>query len=307
MKKVDRIGQKIIAGFEEKQITPIVRDLILKHKILGFTLFSRNIESKEQVIELNTELKALARQAAYDLVLAVDQEGGRVARLPEPFSQIAPMRAFGDRYKETQSTKEVYELGRTLGREVKEAGFNLNFAPVVDVDVNPDNPIIGDRSFASDSQLVTVLARELIKGMEEEGVQSCLKHFPGHGATTKDSHLELPEDGRTMQELKHTDIKPYHTLIDENCGSSIMTAHVLYPKIDPNYPATLSKTIISDLLRKEMGYQGIIYSDDFLMKAIRDHYDLADAAKRFFEIGGDVILICNEPEVTLEVIQKYRN
>jgi beta-N-acetylhexosaminidase len=294
----------MLAGFEGTKVTPVVQELILKHKILGFTLFSRNIESKEQLIEINTELKALAQQVGYDLVLAVDQEGGRVARLPEPFTQISPMRLFGDRYRETQDVSEVYEIGRTLGRDIKEAGFNLNFAPVLDVDVNPDNPIIGDRSFASDPHIVTVLACEIMRGMKEEGVPSCLKHFPGHGATTKDSHLELPEDHRTMQELRHTDIKPYRTLIDKGYASSIMTAHVLYPNIDQQYPATLSKTFISDLLRKQLGFKGTIYSDDFLMKAIRDHYDLATAAKRFFDIGGDVVLICNEPEVTLNVIKK---
>ncbi len=291
------ISQHILAGISGKDITKDVRDLILKYKILGFILYERNIDSADALHALTKEFHSLGKQAGYDLILAVDQEGGRVARLPEPYTQLSPMRSVNE-------AEEAFKLGKLLASEVKAAGFNLNFAPIVDVDINPNNPIIGDRSFSSNPQTVSILAGEVIHGHLDEGVAPCLKHFPGHGATDKDSHLELPVDDRELSELQKIDLIPFENLISNKLAPSIMTAHVMYPKIDPDYPATLSSTIINDVLRKDLGYQGLVFSDDFLMKAIRDNYDLAEAAKLFFQASGDVVLICDEPKVTIDVIQK---
>lgn len=295
------LGRHFLAGFEGFAVTPQVRDLILKQNILGFTLFSWNIESAEQLIALNEELRSLARQAGYDLILAVDQEGGRVARLPEPFTKIPPMRACAKLTEE-----QLFLLGQIVSEEVSLAGFNLDFAPVVDLDLHPENPIIGDRSFSKNPDEVLRCVKNFIRGFEKEGVLTCLKHFPGHGATTQDTHEGRAKDPRTFSEIEGADLLPYKKLIQEKFAQTIMTAHVTYESIDPKHPATLSAKIIKNILREDLKFNGVLFSDDFLMKAIRDHYDLTEAAKQFFEIGGDVVLICKEPERTLEILSRLK-
>lgn len=296
------LGQHFLAALDGPQISPLERDLILKYKILGFTLFKRNIESAQQVLELNRELKALAKQAGYDLILAVDQEGGRVFRLPEPFTQILPMRHWA-RFLQND-LKKFHELGLILGKEVAAAGFTLDFAPVVDVDTNPLSPIIGDRSFSENPEHVFLAAREVIRGLIDVGIMPCLKHFPGHGATTQDSHHEQPHDDRSLKDLEETDLVPYQKLIAENLAPTIMTAHVVYPQIDKENPATLSQKIIQKILRETLQYNGVIFSDDMLMKAIFDNHDLTKACRDFFHCGGDAVLICQQPELATEIIKK---
>lgn len=301
------IGQHFLAGFDGFSVTDDVRELILKEKILGFTLFKWNIESAAQLKALNDELKALAREAGYELILAVDQEGGRVQRLPAPFTKIPAMRHWSEACSRSGATGTIYELGRVLGCEVRLAGFNMDFAPVVDVDTNAQNPIIGDRAFSSDAGVVAKHARELIRGLVREGVIPCLKHFPGHGATLKDSHLELPVDERSWAELLALDVVPYLSLIAESLAPAVMTAHVLYPKIDADNPATLSRRIVGELLRGDLGYDGVVFSDDFTMKAIADNHELGRAARTFFEIGGDVVLVCKHPEWSLDIIRRLKS
>lgn len=272
---------------------------------MGFTLFARNIENATQLMALNKELKALAKQAGYDIILAVDQEGGKVERLPSPFSKVKPMRTWGDIFAKTGRVEPLYELGKILGSEVRAAGFNLDFAPVVDVDLHSANPVIGNRSFSPHPEVVYKLARQVIRGLLHEGVIPCLKHFPGHGATTKDSHVELPLDDRLAEKVFKYDITPFKKLIDDNLAPTIMTAHVVYPELDRKNPATLSEKILKEILREKLNYNGMVFSDDLLMKAIFDHHDLFAASQRFFHCGGDVVLICKHPEMTLELIQKF--
>jgi beta-N-acetylhexosaminidase len=231
----------------------------LKEKILGFTLFAHNIESAAQLIELNKELKSLAKQVGYDIVIAVDQEGGKVERLPSPFSKIKPMRDWGDIFSQTGRVEPLYELGKILGSEVRAAGFNLDFAPVVDVDLHSANPIIGNRSFSSHPEVVYKLARQVIRGLLHEGMIPCLKHFPGHGATTKDSHLELPHDNRPADKIFRYDILPFKKLIEEDLAPTIMTAHVVYSELDKKNPATLSEKIIKEILREKLNYDGMVF------------------------------------------------
>lgn len=300
------IGQHFLAGFDGPSVTQEVRDLILKERVLGFTLFKWNIESAGQLFELTGELKSLAREAGYDLLIAVDQEGGRVERLPEPFNRIPSMRRWTEICRKEGSIQPIAELGKILGREVRLAGFNLDFAPVVDVDLNEANPIIGDRSFSSDAAEVTRYARAVIRGLIGEGVIPCLKHFPGHGATSKDSHLELPVDERAAKDILTIDVSPYRALFAEGLVPALMTAHVLYPQIDADNPGTLSEKIVSKILREDLAYDGVVFSDDLLMKAIADNYDLAEVCERFFLIGGDAALVCKEPELTIELIGKIR-
>lgn len=298
------IASHILAGLDGTTLTSLERDLILKHKVLGFTLFKRNIESLEQLQVLTTEIKALARQAGYEILLAVDHEGGRVFRLPEPFTRIPPMRKWGEHFEETGDVVPVFELGKILASEASLAGFNLNFAPVCDLDLNEKNPIIGDRAFSTNKEIVFKLARQVILGHQKLGMFTCLKHFPGHGATSLDSHEALPIDERSESEITDLDIYPYQRLVAEGLADSIMTAHVVYPKIDKDNPATLSEIILEGILRKKLHYDGVIFSDDLLMKAIADHHGIPAAAKKFFLCGGDAALICKHPELTLETIER---
>lgn len=300
------LGQHFLAALRETQVTPEVRDLILKEKILGFTLFKWNIENAEHLQALNEELQSLAHQAGYELILAVDQEGGKVERLPEPYLKIPSMQKWQKALEKNQDNDLFYKLGAMLGEAVRSAGFNLNFAPVVDVDTNPNNPIIGNRAFSSDPEIVYQCAKDVIRGLLDKGVIPCLKHFPGHGATSADSHLELPVDNRSFDVIKNIDLLPYQKLISENLAPTLMTAHVKYSQIDNDVPATLSATILADLLRQEMNYKGVVFSDDFLMKAIFDHYGLHDACLKFFKSDGDVVLICKYPDMTLKLIRQLQ-
>lgn len=300
-----KLGLHFLAALIGPTITNIERELILKHKVLGFTFFARNIVDKKQLTELNRELQSLAQQKNYTLILAIDQEGGRVARLKAPeFTEIPPMRFFGKEYARTKDLTALQKAITTLCMEMKACGFNLNYAPLVDVDLNPQSPIIGDRSFSKDAQVVTTLADEVVKIHQKHKILTCLKHFPGHGNTTTDSHLELPTDNRTLDELKKCDLVPYYKLLTANCQLAIMTAHVMFPNISPAWPATLSALFIHEILRKKMKYKGVVLSDDLLMKAITDNYPLVASVKRFFSIGGDVALICNEPDKTITVMDK---
>lgn len=299
------LGQHVLGGFDGCSVTDEVRDLILKKKILGFTLFNWNIESAAQLCALIDELKSLARQAGYRLILALDQEGGRVARLPvPPFTKIPPMRMWGDLVLETEDFSVIRELGRLVARELRLAGFNLDFAPVADVDLNPNNPVIGDRSFSSDPWHVYQCSKYFLQGMTEEGVMGCLKHFPGHGATDRDSHLELPHDSRPLDVLLAVDILPYGKLIVEGMAPSVMTAHVVYEAIDSKNPATFSHKILGGLLRGQLGYDGVVFSDDLLMKAISDHHDLLDVMLQFFDCGGDAVLVCKNATLNFELVER---
>jgi beta-N-acetylhexosaminidase len=270
------LGCHFLAALDGTAVAPEVVQLIEKAHVAGFTIFRRNFETVTQLHDLNRELAGRARAAGYELILAVDQEGGRVFRLPEPFSQLPPMRAYGDRYARTGDRDALFRLGQTLGAEVRAAGFNLDFAPVADIDTNPHSPIIGDRSFSADPRLAGECVQIVSCGILSQGVTTCLKHFPGHGDTTQDSHLTLPRDRRPATAIKRIDLAPYRRLIAAGLAPTIMTAHVVYPSLDPQNPATLSPTILTGLLRGELGYPGVIFSDDLLMPAIADHFGVAE-------------------------------
>lgn len=293
------IAQHFIAGFKERVTPASVKTLIQKNEIGGVILFSRNIESPKQVRDLNHSLQKISK---IPLLMGVDQEGGRVARLREGFTLVPNMSVVGNYYKETGDLVSIQNLAQMMAREIRAVGFNWNFAPVADVHSNPKNPVIGDRSFSPDPLKVTLCAEVFIRGFEKENLLHCIKHFPGHGATDLDSHLDLPRVSSTSRLVWRRDIFPFRQLIAKKSVQAMMTAHVLYPEFDPDHCATLSSMIIGDLLRNKLGYEGLVVSDDLFMKAISDRYTLAEAALLFFEAGGDVVLFCHEPELLLETL-----
>lgn len=285
-------GQAVVAGFPG--LTPPAELLraAAAGELGGFILFRRNLGPAPVVAELNRELTA-AFPADLPPWLAVDQEGGRVQRLGAPVLQLPPMRAFG-RVDDPGLTEAA---AIALGRQLAALGFNMDFAPVMDVDSYAQSPVIGDRSFGPEPELVARHALAFARGLNRGGVAACGKHFPGHGATTVDSHLALPRLSFDRARLDQIELHPFRALAQAPELTAIMTAHIVVDALDPARPATLSPAAVSNLLRSELGYAGVIFSDDLEMKAIADHHGVGDAACAAIEAGCDVVLICASPEL----------
>lgn len=283
----------LLGGFDSPEPSEWVLEAIAKRHLAGVTLFRRNIRDVEQCLELN---RALHAAAPVPIVVAVDQEGGRVARLRERVLGVPAMRKLGDR-KDPTLTRQVAEA---MGRQLRGLGFTLDFAPVLDIDTNPANPIIGDRAFGRDAETVIRHACEVVLGFEAVGLAGCGKHFPGHGDTELDSHLALPRLLHSRERLDAVELAPFRALA--KLVPSIMTAHVIFDAFDPKVPATLSPFVIEQLLRGELGYEGIVFSDDLEMKAIADHFGIGQAACLAIEAGCDAILVCEKRDNMERVI-----
>jgi len=295
LKKI--VGSLLVVGFDGPKVTESLKNFLEQWDLGGVILFKRNIESLEQLQRLNQTIYDLSQQPP---IISVDHEGGRVFRLPEPFTAFPPMRRVGDYCLAEQDLGFAEQVGRVFGRELRAVGFNVDYAPVLDVDSNPNNPIIGDRAFSSDPKRVVELGLSLARGLMAEGIQACGKHFPGHGDTHEDSHLTLPRVDKALQDLLACELAPFAALAPDKIPL-LMTAHVLFPSVDPDWPATLSEKILSDLLRKKMGYEGLVISDDFFMKGIAARWSLEEAAERFLRVGGDLVLLCHQEPVQRRV------
>ncbi len=285
-------GHRIICGFDGTTLTPELKDLLREVRPLGLILFARNIPSAAEVAEFNRELKAFRRDEP--LLLCVDQEGGRVARVKAPATLWPPMRTLGER----DDPKLAQQLGAALAREMRALNFDVDFAPVLDVDTNPQNPIIGDRAIASHPSVVARLGAAFVRGMQGAGVAACAKHFPGHGDTDVDSHLSLPTVDHGLSRLRDTEWPPFAASIAAGV-SSIMTAHVVVQAIDATRPATLSHACLQKHLRQELKFEGIIVSDDIEMKALADNFGPAEIGEQGLAAGIDVFLACHAPTTTL--------
>jgi len=279
------IGQLLIGSLPGTTITPEMRSLAREFQLGGVTLFKRNIEAPEQVAELCHDLQALSSELP--LWVAVDQEGGRVARLHTPFTEWPPMATLGRSGDDTLA----YRFAAALAAELKAVGITLDYAPVLDIHTNPSNPIIGDRALGEDADTVARLGAAVIRGLQENGVAACGKHFPGHGDTSADSHLALPLVEHPPDRIRRVECVPFREAI-RNGVAFMMTAHILVPSLDEEKPATLSPTIVQGMLRGELGFQGVILSDDLEMKAIADTYTVPDAAVQAIAAGCDGVLVC---------------
>jgi beta-N-acetylhexosaminidase len=279
----------LCVGFHGKVPSPEVLELV-RRGVYGVILFGRNVEDAEQVAELSAALK---RAAGRPLLVTVDQEGGRVARLraPQGFTEIPPMRQLGEIGDEGLAR----DVGALLGRELRAVGIDQDYAPVVDVDTNPANPVIGDRSFGRDPELVGRLGAALAQGLQSEGVAACAKHFPGHGDTSQDSHVELPRLAHPLERLKAVELEPFRALARAGVAS-VMTAHVVFEALDRGRPATLSGKVMA-LLRGWCGFAGPALSDDLEMKAVVRNYPLEEAVPDAVAAGVDGLLVCHHAEV----------
>ncbi|MEK6671531.1 MAG: beta-N-acetylhexosaminidase [Nitrospirota bacterium] len=283
----DKIGQLFMVGFLGTSVTPDLTSFIKEYKPGGVILFSRNLESVGQMVDLTNDLQACSPHSP--LLISIDQEGGRVSRLPKGFTIFPPCDLLG----QCRSTELAYAVAATVAKELRAVGVNMNMAPVLDVNSNPDNPVIGDRAFGTTPGVVCELGMATAAGLQGNRVVACGKHFPGHGDTNTDSHKELPVVEASRERLETIEFPPFRHAIAQGIAS-MMTAHVLYRALDPELPATLSPAIINSFLRQELKYDGVVLTDDLEMHAIIDHYGVEDAAVRAVLAGCDVLLICKD-------------
>jgi beta-N-acetylhexosaminidase len=297
MRDLHRLAARMVGiGFVGTRLPAEARELI-RRGVRNCILFARNIESPQQLAGLTFETKSAA--GADPLMMSVDQEGGRVLRMREPFTLIPSMRQVGQAGDETLA----YEIGKVVAREVRAVNFDMNLAPVCDVDTNSSNPCISSRSFGQTPELVAQLASALVRGIQSQGVGACAKHFPGHGDTVKDSHHELPTlPTHDMARMTEIELPPFEAAIKSGVAG-VMTAHVIYTPLDADYPGTMSKTILGGILRKRLGFNGMVVSDDMQMKAIADHYGFDDAVVRAVDAGVDLLWICHTTELQARAIE----
>jgi beta-N-acetylhexosaminidase len=300
MTVVRRVGQRFMVGFEGLAASADVKALLCEFGVGGVVLFSRNVADPEQVAELVRELQTVARDAGHEtpLLVAVDQEGGRVARLREPWTVWPAARAVG----RLGSEETARQMGAALAEELSACGVRYDFAPCVDVDTNPNNPVIGDRSFGDDPDLVGRLGVAMVRGLQENGVAACAKHFPGHGDTEVDSHLDLPAVDHTRARLADVELRPFRKAIEAGVAT-VMTSHVIVRELDAARPATLSPAIVSGLLRKELAFTGVVVTDDLAMGAVAKHWKPAEISVLAAKAGCDLLELCKGHDAQVEMIE----
>lgn len=305
MKKMslkEKLGQLVIVGVDGYENNDHSRQFIEKYHVGGFILFKKNLKDSKQMLALLNSIKETNTINKVPLFLSVDEEGGRVSRMPEEFLKFPTNKAIG----KINDSELSYQVGSILGEELKAFGFNMNFAPVLDINSNPKNPVIGDRSFGSNESIVTKLGIETMKGLQSQNIISVVKHFPGHGDTEVDSHKGLPKVDNDIERLKSFELIPFSAAI-ENKVDVIMIAHILLPKIDAENPASFSRTIISDILRTDMNFEGIVITDDFTMGAIVKNYEIGEAAVKSIQAGSDIVLVCHDFDKQEAVIKALLN
>ena len=295
----EKIGQLFIFGFDNNEIDKNIIDIIQKNHIGGFVFFKENIQSVEQGLYNLNSLKEINKNNPIPLFLVIDEEGGKVSRLPKPFLKMPTPKKIGD----INDEKISLQYGQILGERVKSLGFNMDFAPVVDINSNPKNPVIGSRAFGSTVDIVVDNSINAMEGISSENIIPVLKHFPGHGDTKIDSHIDIPVIDKSMEELEELELIPFKTAIEAG-ADSIMIGHILFPKLDENNPATLSKNIINGILREKLSFDGVIISDDMTMGAIMENYNVEDAVVEFFKAGGDIALVCYERDIQSNLPQR---
>jgi beta-N-acetylhexosaminidase len=283
--QMETAGQRLMLGFDGIDLNDDLRHLIRDLRAGGLILFKRNIETPDQVKALCESCRAYAKACGLPpLFIAVDQEGGTVARLREPFTLFK-----GNPYIET--LEDARHFAAVTARELKSIGVNMNFAPVLDVAGANEDSIMKDRAFKGNPERVAVLGTEVIRTFQENGILAVAKHFPGIGRTIKDSHFFLPVLDIELPALETSDLIPFMAAKDEGV-SGIMLSHILYPRLDEKWPASLSPSIARDFLRDRIGYEGLVMTDDLDMKAIQK--DIETCIRQILASGIDMALICHK-------------
>ena len=291
-----RIGQLFVLGFHGTTVTPELRKLLRDFHVGGVILFRRNVENVEQLWRLAGEIRAA--QPNPPPAIFVDEEGGPVSRLPEPVLRLPSLRTLGA----TGDAGLLRRVGETIGGDLAALGLHVDCAPVVDVDTNPNNPVIGRRALHRDPAVVARLGAALIRGLHAGGVTACPKHLPGHGDTDEDSHHALPRLEHDRERLDAVELVPFRQAIAAGVRM-LMTAHILLPQLDPVHPATLSPVLLPGLLRGEMGYEGLVVSDDLRMAAVADRYNMFETLSLGIAGSIDLFLICHDEQPQLDALE----
>lgn len=298
-----QVGQLMVVGFKGKTAPESIIDLIHKYQIGGIILFSHNIGTPHELLNLTSTLQLEAKKASYEypLLICLDQENGVVRRLGKGTTTFPGSMSIGA----TCKFENAFDISFATGQELKELGINWNLAPVLDVNNNPDNPVIGVRSFGENPQLVAEFGKRAMKGLQDAGIITTLKHFPGHGDSNVDSHLSLPVIGHSKKRLEEVELLPFKECIAEG-ADTIMSAHVYFPAIEDreNVPATLSKKVISGLLREELGFEGVVTTDCLEMKAISKTIGTEKGAVEALNAGVDLVMVSHTLDVQLRTLKE---
>ena len=287
---------KLMTDIEGASLTPQDKELISSKHVGGIILFSKNFESQSQIRSLCAEIRSVKK----NIIIAVDQEGGRVQRFKNEFSTLPSMQELGDYALKNNNLEICHEVGWLMASELAASAIDISFAPVLDVDRDTSS-IIGNRAFSNDPDLLIQLARKFINGMNEAGMQATGKHFPGHGGIFEDSHLLEPVDSRSFEKLLENDLQPFIELKDSL--AAVMTAHIAFPKIDSDC-VSYSNIWIKEILRKKLTFDGVVFSDDLSMKGAGNG-SMGEKALKSIEAGCDVVLVCNDNIGTLDVIDAF--
>jgi beta-N-acetylhexosaminidase len=285
------IGQLAIAGFAGHDLPPELRSLAREFDLGGIIMFARNVDEPDQVAELSRQAQTLAEELP--LWVSVDQEGGRVARLKSPFTEWPAMRTLG----RSGDDQLAGRFAAALAAELRAAGVSLDYTPVLDIQTNADNTVIGDRALSERPEDVARLGRTIIRTLQAAGVAACGKHFPGHGDTSTDSHHELPLVEHPPDRLDAIELQPFRAAVAADVAA-IMTAHILIPALDEERPATMSPRIVDEMLKRGLGFGGLVVSDDLDMRAVSAKYGVPDAAVGAIAAGCDAVLLCGPSQET---------
>lgn len=283
------VGEILIAGFDGMALNDHARTLVSSHQIRNIILFSRNVKSMDQLKELNGQLQALARESGYDqpLLICTDQENGIVRRLAPGLPGLPGNMALGS----TGNAEFAQQVALATAHQLRSAGVNTNLGPVLDVNNNPENPVIGVRSFGEDPNLVARLGCAMIEAMQGAGVIACAKHFPGHGDTATDSHLSVPLIAHSLERLNRVEFVPFRAAIEAKVDV-IMSAHVVFPAVDPSrVVGTISRAVLTGLLREDLGFEGVICTDCLEMNAISETVGVGEGAVLAMLAGADMIMV----------------
>lgn len=298
-------GNHVIIGISGTALNDEDKRILSKLKPVGIIFFAKNFRQDTHYEDWLETFKQLTEQIREytereSMLMTIDHEGGRVVRTPSPITRFP--------YAFLQS-KAATKIAKATAIELKSLGINLSWAPVADIFSNPNNPIIGPRAFNTTPETAAKSAREYFIGLKESGIIACAKHFPGHGDTSTDSHLELPVLDLSLEQLRNRELIPFQALIEAGIPT-IMTAHILFPQIDKNLPATLSQNILRQILREELGFEGVIVSDDLDMNAVSDMYKNSGTVARTFNAGCDLLIIsgnlpASSPEKIYDVVEDF--
>ena len=289
-------------GVEGTALTPVDTRRLLDPRVGGVILFSRNYASPEQLAELTAAIRVLRKP---ELLVAVDHEGGRVQRFRRGFTLVPPMRTLGDLYEKDSwaAVREARAIGWTIASELRPRGIDFSFTPVLDLD-HGASQVIGDRALHGEPAIVAELAVALRRGLQAGGMAAVAKHFPGHGYVAADSHVALPVDSRAMDDIRQRDLLPFARLVEDGV-EAIMPAHVVYEQVDRS-PAGFSRRWITDVLRKELGYDGLVISDDLDMVGAQAVGDIVARATAAISAGCDMVLVCNDLDAADALLSRWR-